>query len=66
MLSSVLMVAVASWAVPRGYAQVTIQQILTNGPTDKRLNIVFLSEGYTTGELSKYLNTDVYRNAATA
>jgi hypothetical protein len=36
-------------------AQGSIQQILHNGATDKRLNIVILSEGYTNLELTKYL-----------
>jgi hypothetical protein len=31
---------------PRALSQGTIAQVLTNGPTDKRINIVFLSEGY--------------------
>lgn len=37
------------------HAQETIRQILNNGPTDKRINIVFLSEGYTQNELDKYI-----------
>ncbi|HJW31320.1 MAG TPA: M64 family metallopeptidase, partial [Saprospiraceae bacterium] len=41
------------------FSQATIQQLLSNGPTDKRINIVFLSEGYTSAEMSKYINTDV-------
>ena len=32
----------------------TIQQILTNGPTATRINIVFLSEGYTTNQLGQF------------
>jgi len=35
-------------------AGVTLQQILTNGPTDKRINIVFLSEGYASSQLSGF------------
>jgi hypothetical protein len=31
--------------------QTNMQTLLTNGPTSKRLNIVFLSEGYTTNDL---------------
>lgn len=41
------------------YSQATIQQVVSNGPTDRRLNIVVFSEGYTSSQLSKYLNTDV-------
>jgi hypothetical protein len=37
------------------FAQDTIQQILYNGSTDKRINIVFLSEGYTTAQLPRYI-----------
>ena len=33
----------------------SIQQILSNGPTNKRINMVFLSEGYTSAQLSQYL-----------
>jgi hypothetical protein len=33
-------------APPRALSQGTIAQILTNGPAGKRVNIVFLSEGY--------------------
>ncbi|MDB6131610.1 MAG: hypothetical protein JWM04_2717, partial [Verrucomicrobiales bacterium] len=35
-------------------AQPTLQTFLTNGPTSKRINIVFLSEGYTASQLSKF------------
>jgi hypothetical protein len=38
------------------YPQATIQPLLNNGPTAKRLNVVILSEGYTGPELSKYLS----------
>jgi len=36
------------------YAQGTLQQILNNGPTDKRINIVVLSEGYTSSQLAQF------------
>ncbi len=42
------------------FSQATIQQLLNNGSTDKRINIVFLSEGYTSSELSKYIGSDVH------
>ncbi len=37
------------------FAQGTVQQILNNGPTAKRINIVFLSEGYTDSQLSRFI-----------
>ncbi len=36
-------------------AQTSMQTLLTNGPAAKRVNVVFLSEGYTTNELGKFL-----------
>src|SRR5688500_16306106 len=44
----------------RVFCQATMQQILTNGPTDKRINIVMLSECYTSGELERF-STDAER-----
>ena len=41
-------------------AQATIQQILNNGPTDKRINIVYLSEGYTNTQLSCFITDAAY------
>ena len=35
--------------------QATFSTILTNGPASNRLNIVFLSEGYTTNQLAQFL-----------
>ena len=35
--------------------QATFSTILTNGPASNRLNIVFLSEGYTVGQLGQFL-----------
>lgn len=37
-------------------AEPLLHQILTNGPTDKRINIMFLSEGYTEEELGEFPN----------
>ena len=34
----------------------TLVPLLTNGPTATRLNIVFLSEGYTAGQLNQFTN----------
>ena len=39
---------VSSWAQP------SMTTVLTNGPTSKRINIVFLSEGYTANELEQF------------
>jgi IgA peptidase M64 len=51
------LIAVACCAIaPRAFSQATIQQILTNGPTSQRLNIVFLSEGYTSSQLGQFTN----------
>jgi hypothetical protein len=36
------------------FSQATIQQILNNGPTKNRINIVYLSEGYTISQLPKF------------
>ena len=38
----------------RAFCEATMQQILTNGPTDKRINIVILSEGYTAAQLDQF------------
>ncbi|MEO8428025.1 MAG: M64 family metallopeptidase, partial [Verrucomicrobiota bacterium] len=38
----------------RVFCEATMQQILANGPNDKRINIVMLSEGYTTDELEQF------------
>jgi hypothetical protein len=35
--------------------QATFYTILTNGPASNRFNIVFLSEGYTSGQLTQFL-----------
>ena len=41
------------WEQPAA-GQASMQTLLANGPTANRLNIVFLSEGYTTNDLSHY------------
>jgi hypothetical protein len=43
------------------FAQSSFQEILNNGSTDKRINIVFLSEGYTSAQLPQY-RTDASNN----
>ncbi len=42
-------------------AQGTLQQLLNNGPNAKRINIVFLSEGYTAKQLPQFI-TDATNN----
>ena len=47
----------------RVFCEATMQQILTNGPTDKRINIVVLSEGYTTADLERFpIDAERYLN----
>lgn len=47
----------------RAFCQATLQQILTNGPTNKRINIVFLSEGYTAAQLEQFsIDAERYLN----
>ncbi len=41
--------------VPRLWGQATITTICTNGPTSMRINLVYLSEGYTSGQLPQFL-----------
>lgn len=45
---ALLLSPVCSWAQP------SISTVLSNGPTGKRINIVFLSEGYTADELEQF------------
>lgn len=41
-------------SVMQAASQPAFQQLLNHGSRDKRMNIVFLSEGYTTSDLSKF------------
>ena len=41
--------------VPTLWSQATITTIRTNGPTSMRINLVYLSEGYTSGQLPQFL-----------
>ncbi len=41
-------------------AQATLTQVLNNGLSSNRINVVFLPDGYTASELPKFLSTDVY------
>jgi hypothetical protein len=49
-----LVVSFAWFGLPCAFAQPLMQTILTNGPVSNRLNIVFLSEGYTNNELAQF------------
>jgi hypothetical protein len=40
--------------VPRLYGQGILTQVLTNGPADQRINIVFLSEGYLASQTNQF------------
>jgi len=45
------------WAFTTGAAMAAIfSTIVTNGPATNRVNLVFLSEGYTNGQLATFLN----------
>ena len=48
---AVAVVMAAGW---NANGQTNMLTLLTNGPTSKRLNIVFLSEGYTTNDLAHF------------
>src|SRR5258708_2930006 len=53
--SAALLLALIPLPPPSAPAQPSIQPVLTNGPASNRLNIVLLSEGYTSDELSGFL-----------
>jgi hypothetical protein len=55
MIGYILAAMVLFPAPQNTHAQTAMQQILSNGPADRRINIVFLSEGYTQNELGKYI-----------
>jgi hypothetical protein len=49
------MLATTTLAVATGFAQGTLSTILINGPVSNRVNVVILSEGYTTNQLGQFL-----------
>jgi hypothetical protein len=55
LIAACLLIALVIACVPNASAQPSMQTILTNGPTSNRLNIVVLSEGYTTNQLAQFL-----------
>src|SRR3990172_4657484 len=52
-----LLIATALVLPSISIAQPTVTQLLNNGPTDKRLNIVIFGDGYTSAEESNF-NSD--------
>ena len=52
---SFALLAIGSRLVPEAAGQVSMQTILANGPVSNRLNVVVLSEGYTSGQLPQFL-----------
>jgi hypothetical protein len=54
LVGTVFVIAVLSLASAGVLAQTSMQTILTNGPASNRFNIVFLSEGYTSAQLSQF------------
>jgi hypothetical protein len=42
------------------WGQATLTQILNNGPSSNRINVVFFPDGYTASQLQKFLDTDAY------
>jgi hypothetical protein len=53
-LPALLWLLLGSGSMPL-HGQATFSGILTNGPAANRFNIVFLSEGYTSGQLAQFL-----------
>ena len=49
-----VLATVGCWQ-PRSLAQPVMHTLLTNGPVSNRLNVVILSEGYTTNQLPQFL-----------
>jgi hypothetical protein len=54
-LHSLAVLAFGFGIVPEAAAQASMQTILTNGPISNRLNVVLLSEGYTSNQLAQFL-----------
>ena len=47
--------ALALSAAPNARAQGALTTLFTNGPTSNRINVVVLSEGYTSSQLGQFL-----------
>jgi hypothetical protein len=54
-LTVLAVLALAAAKPPRAAGQASMQTLLTNGPISNRLNVVVLSEGYTSGQLAQFL-----------
>ena len=54
-LHSLAVLALGFGIMPEAAGQPSMQTILTNGPVSNRLNVVVLSEGYTTSQLARFL-----------
>jgi hypothetical protein len=53
-LGRLLLLLAAFFLAAPGLLHAQLTTLLTNGPTSNRFNIVFLSEGYTTAQLTKF------------
>jgi hypothetical protein len=42
------------WCAAAAAQVFPVQPVVVNGPTDQRINLVFLAEGYTAGEMTKF------------
>jgi len=56
MAKTLILVTAVMGALLEAYAQPSMHTILGNGPVSNRLNIVVLSEGYTTNQLAQFLD----------
>jgi hypothetical protein len=54
-VAAVLAGGLATLVSSRAYAQGTLTTLFTNGPTSNRINMVVLSEGYTSSQLAQFL-----------
>lgn len=52
-LRLLLLLVLAAYAAP-GFAQGVLGELVVSGPRDRRVNIVFLSEGYTAAQLAAF------------
>ena len=55
LLLAVMAASLVAQVSPQACAQATLTTLFTNGPTANRINLVVLSEGYTTGQLGQFL-----------
>jgi hypothetical protein len=55
LMAAVLATGLATQVTPRAWGQPTLTTLFTNGATSNRINMVVLSEGYTSGQLAQFL-----------